>query len=213
MSRRAARLSVSKLRSEYKVREWSRIISENDYVAVLQLTRGVNWGRSNVKHRLKGIGIGSEREGVDIDIDTENCVDVKFAVPRVAREGALRTRYVGMGELFRAAPSAVVYGNDIAGVCTTIERADTMGVATLIGGKFRDQLIHQRQWKTVLGTDEKTTLAQLLQAVSSGSPKLVKTMEAGNSGLVNVIDKGDRAKPLMRLLNEHSKSGAEAESG
>lgn len=205
MSRPAARLSVAKLRGEYKVREWSRIISENDYVAVLQLTRGVNWGRSNIKHRLKPVPESGE----------EPTVDVKFAVPRVAREGALRTPYVGIGELFRSSPSAVVYGNDISQVCTTIEKADDMGIATLIGGKFHDQLIHQRQWKTVLGTDEKSTFAQLLQTVAHSSPKLVKTIQAGNTGLVNVIDKGNSSTPLLRLLNEHSKErdGDEAKTG
>lgn len=187
-------ISAARLKAEYKIRVWQRIIGEHPYVAVLQLTGGANWGRSNLKWRV----LGEERGRAPR-------VDARFATPRATREGALRTRYVGIAELFRGAPCAVVYGTDVSDVCAVVRRAEkTLPDAVLVGGRFGDFLIHGKQWREVLDSDgEIAQFAQLVGTLRQGSP-LVAAFEAPTRGLTAALRNGARHQALTGILTQHS---------
>ena len=194
------RISPAKLRSEYKVRQWADIISNHPYVAVLQLTASVNWGRSNMKWRV----LGEHAQNAPL-------VDARFAVPRAAREGATRTKFVGMSHLFRSAPCAVVYGTDVGQVSSVVRRAqDQIRDAVLVGGRFGEDLIHARQWRQVLEANEREQFCELLGVLQSGT-SLVRTIESPARGLATALNVAGGATKLATLLTKHEESMAQTQ--
>lgn len=175
------------------MRVWARIIGKNPYVAVIQLNGGCNWGRKNLKWRILG--------------EEHGRVDARFATPRATREGAMRTRFVGMAELFRGAPCAVVYGSHIEDVNTVIKRAEeALPESVLVGGRFGDSLIHARQWREVIDSDGEIAQYAKLLATIKQAPQLVRTIEAPTRGLADVISRGGRHRALAGVLGQHTKN-------
>lgn len=167
-------LSVSKLRGEYIVRQWAGIIEKHDYIAVMQLTAGANWGRSNLKWRI----LSNAPEGIG----------AKFAVPRAARAGAERTRYAAMGALFRGAPCAVVYGDNAPDVARVVRQADTLlRDAVLIGGRFGDELVFGNTWRRAVDMDADKPKLELLGTLAANSTGLLATTKASARGLNSVL--------------------------
>jgi hypothetical protein len=181
-------LTVTGLKRAYNVRQWRHIIGSNPYIAVLQLTGGRSWGRTNMKARVLG-DLGGEPERVD----------AKYAVPWAARAGAEQTRFVGLAGLFRSAPCAVVYGPDVGAVLAVVERArGVLDGAILVGGRFGDAVVGSRSWDTALslGGEEGVRLElvqvlgappQLIPVLESGSRDLVKTTVSGGAGLLTGV--------------------------
>ncbi len=186
-------LSVSALRAEYKIRVWQRIIAGNPYIVVLQLTGGTSWGRTNMKWRLLG---APDR--------IPDGVGARYATPRASREGALRTRFTGIAELFRAAPCAVIYGTDVAAVTDVVRRAEEELVdAVLVGGRFGDRLVHANTWREVLASDGETAqFARLVAALQQGAP-LVRAFDAGTRGLAHALDASSGRNTLASVLTQH----------
>ncbi len=181
------------------MRQWVDIINNHPYVAVLQLTAGVNWGRSNWKWRV----LGEHAQKAPL-------VDAKFAVPSAAREGASRTKFVGMTELFRSSPCAVVYGTDVGDVSSVVRRTqDEISDAVLIGGRFGEELVHARQWRQVLEADEREQLCVLLGVLQNATP-LVRAIDAPSRGLAAALNAAGGATKLVTLLSEHEKKMAQA---
>ncbi|KAI0565775.1 hypothetical protein FGB62_14g040 [Gracilaria domingensis] len=181
-------LSVHALRREFEIRTWSKIIKDNPYVAVVQMTGGRAWGRTNMKHRIL-----KERR------DSPH-VNTRFAIPRAAREGSLRTPYVGLSELFRGGPCAVVYGDDIDDVVCVIKSATKqIDGGVLIGGKFGDGIVTARTWETVLSSEgERAEWAKLI-AVLGAKPSLLNVLESPHRGLLNTLKSSNGSK-LVRVL-------------
>lgn len=187
-------ISVSALRTEYKIRIWQRIIGENPYIAVLQLTGGSRWGRTNMKWRLLGA-----------PDPIPPGVNARFATPAATRAGALRTRFPGIAELFRSAPAAVVYGTSVEAVMDVVRRAeDVLADAELVGGRFGDRLVHAATWREALAADgEVAETARLVQTLERGAP-LVRVMEEGGRGLAGVLGEAG-GRGLVGLLAERAK--------
>lgn len=198
-------LSVSKLRVEYNTRTWARIIERTPYIAVLQLTAGGNWGRSNLKHRLLAAAERSHRDSVD----------ARFAVPRWARAGAERTRFAAMSALFRAAPCAVVYGDSAPAVAQVVRGADkVLRDAVLVGGRFGEALVHPAAWQravelAVPQAGAVDTHVELL-GVLDNAGSLLRTVDAagGARGLAGVLREAALTR-VVRVLDVHAKGLAE----
>lgn len=200
-------ISVAALRTEYKIRTWQRIIGENPYIAVLQLTGGSRWGRTNMKWRILGA-----------PNPIPDGVSARFATPAATREGALRTRFPGIAELFRSAPCAVVYGTQVEAVMDVVRRAeDLLNDAELVGGRFGDRLVHAQTWREALASEgEVAQFTQLVGALEQGAP-LVRTLEAGGKGLAGALDQAAGRDALAGVLTQHatnleSGSGAATQS-
>lgn len=183
-------LNVRALKREFEIRTWSRIIGENPYVAVLQITGGRAWGRSNMTARILGEDKGLQSVGV------------RFASPKAAREGALRTRYVGLSELFRGVPSAVVYGNDVGDVVRVLKRArQSIDGGMLVGGRFGDTIITARVWEEVLGSEGERAEWERLARVLGSPPGFVRVLDASSKGLYQALESGGGAAKLVRVLD------------
>lgn len=186
--------NVNALKREYEIRTWTRIIGKNPYVAVLQLTGGRAWGRTNVKARILG-----EDQGLPT-------VDTRFAIPKFAREGAQRTRYVGLSELFRGMPSAVVYGDDVDDVVRVVKRAqEVLDGGLLVGGRFGDAIITRRVWDQVLESEgERAEWVKLVQVIAT-PPGFVKVLDTSARGLSQVVEQAGGAARLVRVLDQVEK--------
>ncbi|CAN8072926.1 unnamed protein product [Agarophyton chilense] len=176
------------------VRTWSKIIKDNPYVAVIQMTGGRAWGRTNMKHRIL-----QERR------DSPH-VNARFAVLSAAREGILRTPYVGLSELFRGSPCAVVYGDDIGDVVCVVKSA-TKQIAggVLVGGKFGDGIVTARAWETVLSSEGERAEWVKLVGVLAAKPALLNVLDRQNLGLFNTLKSGGGSK-LVRVLDNFQSS-------
>lgn len=187
--------NVSALKREFEIRKWSKIIGEKPYVAVLQVTGGRAWGRTNIKARVLGNDSGRPSVGA------------RFAAPKYAREGAIRTRYVGLAELFRGSPSAVVYGNDVDDVVRVVKRAkDVIDGGILVGGKFGDTIITSRIWEEVLQSEgERAEWIKLVQVLAM-PPGFVRVLDHGTKGLHQTLQNAGGAARLSRVLDRISES-------
>lgn len=183
-------LNVSALRREFEIRTWSRIIGENPYVAVVQITGGRAWGRTNVKARVLG------------DDKDRPTVGARFAVPKAAREGAMRTRYVGLAELFRGGPSAVIYGNEVDDVVRVVKRAQSViDGGVLIGGRFGDAIVTSRVWEDVLNSEgERAEWVKFVQVLGT-PPGFVRVLDHSAKGLAQSLDSAGGAARLSRVLD------------
>lgn len=183
-------LSVTKLRREFEVRIWAKIIEQNPYVAVVQITGGRAWGRSNLKARILGEQLGSDDVGV------------RYAIPKSAREAATRTRFDSLGVLFRAGGSAVIYGQKIGPVVEVVKRARrTIDGGILIGGRFGENIVTARVWEMVLESDGEEAEWAKLFSVLSRRPPIVDVLERNSAGLVDALREGSRAQRLSNILN------------
>lgn len=188
--------SISALRREFHVRQWSTILRENPYIAVVQLTGGRAWGRTNMKARVLGEHVGRD-------------VGARFAVPKVVRAAAEQTKFKGIAELFRSAPSAVVYGTDVEAVAAVVANArKILDGAILVGGRFGDALVTPKTWEKVLESDgelaEWTRFVQVLAA----PPAFLRVLDGNAAGLVQSVDAGAGAAKLVRVLDRHAEAGA-----
>ena len=191
-------VSVSALKREFEIRKWSHIIQKHPYVAVLQVTGGRAWGRTNMKARILGPKLNSEHVGA------------RFAVPRSAREGALRTRFHGISELFRSAPSAVVYGDDVDDVVSVVKRAkDTIDGGILVGGRFGEAIVTARVWEKVLESEgEKAEWARFIGLLAA-RPPLVGVLENQHRRMVDVVSQAGGGQRLVRVLDRmHQTDGS-----
>lgn len=188
--------NVSALKREFEIRKWSKIIGENPYVAVLQITGGRAWGRTNVKARVLGEDMN------------RSSVGARFASPKYAREGAKRTRYVGLSELFRGLPSAVVYGNDVDVVVRVLKRAKSIiDGGLLAGGKFGDAIVTSRIWEEVLKSDgERAEWVRFVQVLGT-PPGFVRILDHGAKGLHQTLHNAGGAARLARVLDRMSETG------
>lgn len=184
-------LKVAALRREFEIRKWSKIIQNNPYIAVLQITGGRAWGRTNLKARILTDHKESEH------------VNTRFAVPKSARDGALRTPFVGLSELFRSAPSAVVYGDDIDEVASVVRRArDVIDNAVLVGGRFGEAIITSRVWEDVLKSEgERAEWCRLL-GVLGARPSIVGVMDRQHRSMLDVLSQAGGADRLVRVLSQ-----------
>lgn len=187
-------LQVHALRREFEVRTWTNIINKNPYVAVVQITGGRAWGRTNLKHRILQQNSGSPHVGA------------RFAVPSAAREGALRTPYAPLSELFRSGPCAVVYGDRIDDVVCVVKRAkDQIDGGVLIGGKFGTGIITARTWNTVLESEGELAEWTRFVAVLGRKPALIDALDGRSAGLVNALQAGG-ARRLTNVLHNMQNS-------
>lgn len=188
-------LKISALRREFEIRTWSKIIGEHPYVAVVQATGGRAWGRTNVKARVLG---------EDKDRPT---VGARFASPKAAREGAMRTRYVGLSELFRGGPSAVVYGSEVDDVVRVVKRAKkVIDGGVLVGGRFGNAIVTSRVWEEVLQSEgEHAEWVKFVQVLST-PPAFVRVLDHGARGLVQSLETAGGAARLARVLDRMDES-------
>lgn len=194
-------LTVQGLKRAYTVRMWRDIFAASPYVAVLQLTGGRSWGRTNMRARVLGPRGASP------------AVDARYAVPWAARAAAEQTRFVGLAGLFRAAPCAVVYGHDPAAVLDTLERArGLLAGGVLLGGRFGGSVIPASAWEEAkeLGGED-AVRAGLLRALAGQAPPLVRALDGGSAGLARVLEKGGGAARLVRAVD--AVGGVEAADG
>lgn len=186
-------LNVRALKREFEVRTWSRIITENPYVAVIQITGGRAWGRTNMKARVLG-----DEKGL-------STVNARFAVPKAAREGALRSRYVGLSELFRGGPCAVVYGNNVDDVVKVVKRAqDVIDGGIVVGGRFGNAIVTSRVWDDVLKSEgERAEWAKFVHVIGA-PPKFLNILDRNAKGLAQNLEKAGGAQRLARVLERMS---------
>lgn len=204
-------LSVVKLRREYEIRLWTRIIEENRYIAVVQLAGGQSWGRSNMKSRILGeyYNHNNETDNETQQTSTTNnnspiVVNARYAVPRAAREGARRsTRYAPIANLFRTASCAVVYGTQVAPVAAVVKNATkVLKSSLLVGGRFGEDIVTAGRWAAALDSDgEAAEFARLIATLDAPHPALLQTLDSGSRGLATALD-GAGAKPLVGVLQQ-----------
>lgn len=195
------RLSIGNLKSAYTVRLWRNIISNNPYVAIVQITGGKSWGRANMRSRVLG------------DLFKSGKVDARYAVPWAAREGAAQANFVGLSQLFRSSPSAVIFGSDLNAVLEVLERATNMlegGV--LVGGRFESEIITAQSWIEVreLGGQEAVRKG-LIRALQT-TPGFIRALDDSAKQLVRVGISAGGAQSLARVLDVRVHDLAENES-
>lgn len=183
--------NVRTLRKLHEVRNWSKIIEENPYVAVVQVTGGRAWGRTNMKSRILGKHYGSEHVGA------------RYAVPKVAREGIKRTRFVGLSDLFRGSPSAVIYGSQVDPVVETIKRAtDIIDGGILIGGRFGENIVTAKTWQKVLESDGELEEWKKFVTILSKPPPILQLLDQQSKGMIDVVQKAGGQQDLVHVLNK-----------
>jgi hypothetical protein len=194
--------SVTGLRKVYLTRQWRDIIKNHPYIAVLQLTGGRSWGRSNMKSRVLGDWFGT----------SDVVVAAKYAVPWAARAGAEQTRFVGLAALFRSAPSAVIYGGDIAAVLEVVARTkQEVEGSILLGGRFGDQIVPARIWDEVaaMGTEDEMRI-KLIQLLST-PPAVLRMLDGHAVRLTQtLLNSGASARGLVSLLERRNAQQSEA---
>lgn len=182
-------LSVTKLRREYEIRLWRKIIDENPYVAVVQVTGGRSWGGRNLKARILDKYLSNGEVGT------------RYAVPRSAREGALRSRFGHLANLFRSCGSAVVYGHHADSVIETVKRAQKIiDGGLLVGGRFGEQVVTAPIWERALQSEGEVAEWTQLVTVLSQPPPLLDVIDRSSKGLVQVLQQGGRANQLTNIL-------------
>lgn len=187
-------LNVQALKREFEIRTWSRIIGGHPYVAVVHITGGRSWGRANTKARVLG--------------DSPGAVGARFASAKHAREGARRTRFVGLAELFRGCPAAVVYGADAEAVAGAARRArDVIDGGVLVGGRFGDEIVTARAWEAVLRSEGRRAEWARLVRVLAAPPALARVLDAGGRGLAQSVEAAGGAARLARVLDRVAERG------
>lgn len=189
-------LSIVKLRREYEIRTWRKIIEENPYVAVVQSTGGKSWGRTNMKARILGKHLNSK------------VVGARYAIPRAAREAALQTRFDKLSSLFQTAGSAVVYGQKVDPVVEVVKNAnDIIDGSLLLGGRFGDDIVTAKVWETVLDSKGESTEWANLVSVLDRTPPFITILDRSSSGLVEALKKSGRAHQLTGVLQRMETDG------
>lgn len=192
-------LSVTKLRREYEVRLWRKIIEENPYVAVVQIAGGGAWGRKNMRARILGEHLKDGRVGT------------RYAVPRSAREGAMRSRFEQLALLFRSGGSAVVYGRQIDPVIAVVKRAqEKIDGGLLIGGRFGERVVSAGIWERALKSKGEVDEWTQFLSVLANPPAVIQVLDQQSKGLVQVLQQGGGAQQLTNVLQhmEESAKGA-----
>lgn len=185
-------LNIRALKREFEIRTWRTIIEANAYVAVIQISGGRAWGRTNMKSRIIG-PLRDEGEGVD----------ARFAVGRLAREGAQRTRFKGLEALFRGGSSAVVFGNGINEVVEGVRRAKKeIDGGFVVGGRFGERIVTGGIWDEVLESDgERAEWARFLKVVGAGTPAVAALLSRGSPGLVDALELAGGAARLTNVVS------------
>lgn len=184
-------LTVNALKREFEIRTWQRILRDSPYVAVFHLTAGRAWGRTNMKARV----LASDRP----------LVGARFAAGKYAREGARRTRYVGMAELFRGMPSAVVYGGEVDDVVRVVKRAQVViDGGVLVGGRFGEDVVGSRVWQSVLDSEGERAEWGKLVGLLATPPAVLRVLEGSGSGLCRSLENASGGKRLVRVLDQIS---------
>jgi ribosomal protein L10 len=193
--------SVTALKRIYLVRQWQNIIANHSYVAVLQLTGGRSWGRTNMRARVLGDRYGTPEVGA------------KYAVPWAARAGAEQTRFVGLATLFQSAPSAVIFGHEISAVLDVIARTrKEVEGSILLGGRFGDTIVSARVWDEVGAMESEDELRLKLIQLLSAPPGFLRILDGNAARLTRVLQgSGASARSLVRVLERHSHGAHEAE--
>lgn len=184
-------LTVPGLKRAYTVRMWRDIFANSPYVAVLQLTGGRSWGRTNMRARVLADGGPSA------------AADARYAVPWAARAAAQQTRFIGLAALFRAAPCAVVFGADAGAVLDTVERAlALLDGGVLLGGRFGADVVAAGAWEEAraLGGED-AVRAGLLRALAGQAPPLARVLDGSAVGLARAVDRGGGAARLLRAVD------------
>lgn len=188
-------LSVTKLRREYEVRLWHKIIEENPYVAVVQITGGGSWGRRNMGARILGKHLRSGQVGT------------RYAVPKSAREGAMRSRFEQIAMLFRSGGSAVIYGRQIDPVMEVVKRAkETISGGLLVGGRFGERIVTAGVWERALNSKGEVDEWTQFLSVLAKPPPVVQILDQQSKGLVQIIQQGGRAQQLSNILQRMEES-------
>lgn len=183
-------LSITILRREFEVRTWSKIIEQNPYVAVVQITGGRAWGRSNMKARILGKHMGAED------------VCARYAISRAAREGASRTKFNALSALFRSSGCAVIYGHKVQPVVEVVKRArEQLDGGILVGGRFGNDVVTARVWEMVLESDGEKAEWGKFYSVLARQPGVVDVLDRSSAGLVDAIREGGGANRLSRVLD------------
>lgn len=185
-------LSVVRLKREYEIRVWQRIIENNPYVAVVQSTGGGAWGRTNMKARILA------------DHRNNELVGARFAVPRAAREGSLRTsKYQRLSTLFKTAGSAVVYGKKVEPVVDAVKQATKLiSGAYLVGGRFGEDIITAATWKTVLESEGEAAEWAKFITVLGQTPPFIPILDRSASGVLHSVQQAGRATNLINILEQ-----------
>lgn len=192
-------LTITRLRREYEIRLWRKIIEDNPYVAVVETTGGRAWGRKNMRARILGEHL---KDGL---------VGTRYAVPRSAREGAMRSRFKQLATLFRTGGSAVVYGKQIDPVVQVVKRAqDVIDGSLLVGGRFGGRVVTAPVWQRALDSEGEAAEWTQLLSVLAKPPGVIQILDQQSKGLVQVLRQGGRAQQLTGILQrmeESPKSG------
>lgn len=198
-------LSVVRLKREYEIRLWLKIIDENPYIAVIQATGGQSWGRTNMKSRILGKYHNQQPQKVH----------ARYAVPKAAREGALRSkRYKKLSSLFKTASSAVVYGQEVGPVAETAKLAtELIRGGILIGGRFGDDIVTASVWKTVLESDGELQEWRKFVHLLDRPPPVISLLQQSNRGLLDAVENGGNAKELAHVLQRISDDGTSNSPG
>lgn len=185
--------NVRALKREFEARKWASIIGDYPYVAVLQIVGGRAWGRTNMRARV----LGPEK-------DSES-VGARFASAKFAREGAGRTRFEGMAELFRGMPAAVVYGTELDEVVRVVKRArGCVDGALLVGGRFGQQIVGWRQWEEVLESEgEAAEWGRFLSAFGR-PPGVMGVLDGSARGLYQAVEGAGGGQRLIRAVERIS---------
>lgn len=192
-------LTVPGLKRAYNVRKWQNIFQNHPYIAVIQLTGGRSWGRINMRARV----LGEHVKAVGEDEAVRPFVDARYAVPWSARTAASRTSFPGLQNLFRSAPSAVIYGADVGVVLDVVGRAqEILDGALLVGGRFGRDVVHGSAWRdaAALESEDKVRVG-LLQVLDQAAPSLVQVLDSGNQQLVRTVDTAGGAAKLISVVD------------
>lgn len=170
-------LTVRSLKRAYDVRKWRDVFQHHPYIAVVQLTGGRSWGRTNMRARVLG---------------AQTTVDARYAVPSAARLAASQTAFAGLSNLFHAAPSAVIFGHGADDVLDVVARAtDILDGGLLVGGRFGESVVHGADWARAADLGgESAVRAGLVRALEGAAPRLVRVLDGGGEGLVRTIGAG-----------------------
>lgn len=184
-------LSVVKLRREYEVRIWRKIIEESPYIAVVQSTGGRSWGRTNMKAQILGGHLNNKSVGA------------RYAIPKAAREGAMRTRFNQLSMLFRTSGSAVVYGHEVGPVVEVVKKArELINGSLLLGGRFGNDVVTARAWETILESDGEVAEWGRLIAVLDRPPQIIQMLDRSSQGLLGALTQGGRAHQLAHVIEQ-----------
>lgn len=201
-------LTVPGLKRAYNTRKWRNIFQNHPYVAIVQLTGGRSWGRINMRARV----LGDHVHQPSPPDPSRPFVDARYAVPSCARAAAAQTTVPGLENLFRSAPSAVIYGETVGVVLEVLARArEKLDGGLLVGGRFGNEVVHGSAWEEAaeLQSEEKVRVG-LLRVLEGAAPGLVQVLDAGKADIVRTIDAAGGAKKLINVVDAAGEKAGQA---